>query len=518
MSAQDLGALSVEEAGDAVSGGSRHLTLLTDVARALGSGATAEESIQQVLRVLDRRLGARRSVIHGLEAEPPRMFACLSHGMTRDQWSVRYGRGIAGSVAETGRACAVARVELEPAACSELAEPFAWSAPPWSLLCVPLILNRRVVGTLSTYLRQDTSSDNALLLDLLEVVASLLAPIVGRFEAPAPGSVSTAEVSDALDSKLQQEPLIGRSPAMRPIHEAIAQVAPTNATVLIRGQSGAGKELVAQAIHRMSSRTQRAFVKVNCAALPDSLFESEVFGYERGAFTGAASRKQGRFEMAAGGTLFLDEIGELSLTSQAKLLRVLQFREFERLGGVETITTDARIVAATNKDLEQAVGQGTFREDLYYRLNVFMIQLPTLRQRQQDIGDIAEHFITRFAQAYRRPALELSREALDALLAYPFPGNVRELENVIERAVVVCEGPTIQLRHLPETVRDGSPGTWSSANTLADAVSALERRMITEALERAGGSAARAAVALGTTERVLRYKVTRYKIGRPRPR
>jgi len=518
MSAQNLDAMPGDETGHPAALVSRHLTLLTEVARALGTGQNGEESTAQVLRVLDRRLGARRAVIHGVEPEHARVFPCLSHGMTLDHWVVRYGRGVTGTLAESGRAQLTQRVDAEPAACSELAEPFAWTAPAWSLLCLPLVLNRRVIGTLSAYFRRDAGADDSVLLDILEVVASLLAPIISRFDPPWVGS--SPNRGDAEDDGLgvHQAPLIGRSPAMRPVHEQIAQVGPTTATVLIRGQSGSGKELVAQAIHRASTRAARAFVKVNCAALPDTLFESELFGYERGAFTGAAARKQGRFELANGGTLFLDEIGELSLTAQAKLLRVLQFREFERLGGVETIAADARVVTATNKDLEQAVAAGTFREDLYYRLNVFTIKLPTLRQRQQDIGDLAAHFVARYAQAHQRPAKDLSCEALEALLDYSFPGNVRELENIIERAVVVCDGPSVLPRHLPETVHDSSDGASGPAKTLVDAVSALERRMITDALAKAGGNAARAAVALGTTERVLRYKASRYHIGRSRSR
>jgi Nif-specific regulatory protein len=437
--------------------------------------------------------------------------------MTLDQWIVRYGRGVIGGVAESGRARVASRVDAEPAASSELVEPFTWTAPPWSLLCLPLVLNRRIIGTLSAYFRRDAGVDDSVLLDILEVVASLLAPVVSRFDPPSLAAAASRADATGEGLSAEQTQLIGRSPAMRPIHEQIAQVGPTNATVLIRGQSGSGKELVAQAIHRASTRAARAFVKVNCAALPDTLFESELFGYERGAFTGASARKQGRFELANGGTLFLDEIGELSLTAQAKLLRVLQFREFERLGGVETIAADARVVTATNKDLEQAVAAGSFREDLYYRLNVFTIKLPTLRQRQQDIGDLAAHFVSHYAQEHQRPAKDLSREALEALLEYPFPGNVRELENIIERAVVVCDGPSVLTRHLPETVHENE-GVGGPPRTLVDAVSALERRMITEALAKAGGNAARAAVALGTTERVLRYKASRYHIGRSRSR
>jgi Nif-specific regulatory protein len=284
-------------------------------------------------------------------------------------------------------------------------------------------------------------------------------------------------------------------------------VARTNATALIRGESGTGKELVAHAIHNNSQRARQPFVKVNCAALPETLFESELFGHERGAFTGAHTRRKGRFELAQGGTLFLDEIGELSPTTQAKLLRVLQSREFERLGGSETLRTDVRIIAATNTDMERAVSAGNFREDLYYRLNVFSIALPPLRERRADIPGLAEYFLTKYAGEHRRKIARISSGALELLSQNQWAGNVRELENVIERAVVVCDGFVIAEHHLPESVKGVTATRQAERLTLADAVSRLERQMIEEALTAARGNAARAARALGTTERIVRYKV-----------
>jgi len=286
--------------------------------------------------------------------------------------------------------------------------------------------------------------------------------------------------------------------------------------VLIRGESGTGKELVAHAIHYNSLRATKPFIKVNCAALPESLFESELFGHERGAFTGAHARKKGRFELAQGGTLFLDEIGELPLTTQAKLLRVLQFREFERLGGTETLRPDVRIVAATNVDIERAVEAGSFREDLYYRINIFTITLPSLRDRPQDIPALAEYFMRKFATEHQRKIGRISSAAMDLLSRQPFPGNVRELENVIERAVVVCKGSVIQESDLPEALRVAAAG--KEKLTLAEAVERLETRLIEEALEGEGGSLVGAARALGTTERVIRYKVRKLgiRVGRPR--
>src|SRR5436190_9580170 len=237
--------------------------------------------------------------------------------------------------------------------------------------------------------------------------------------------------------------IIGTSRAIREVYEQIAQVAPTNTTVLLRGDSGTGKELIAHAIHYNSPRAKKPFVKVSCAALPHDLIESELFGYEKGAFTGAHGLKKGRFEAAEGGTLFLDEIGELNLATQVKLLRVLQEREFERLGGTETIRSNIRLIAATNKDLEKAILAGEFREDLYYRLNVFSIFVPALRERKPDVLLLADHFLETFAREHGRPIKRISTPAIDMLASYHWPGNVRELQNTLERAVLMCDGEVI---------------------------------------------------------------------------
>jgi Nif-specific regulatory protein len=310
--------------------------------------------------------------------------------------------------------------------------------------------------------------------------------------------------------------MVGDSAAMREVYEKVSQVARTNATALLRGESGTGKELVARAIHLNSPRAARPFIKVNCAALPESLFESELFGHERGAFTGAHARKKGRFELAQGGTLFLDEIAELPLSTQAKLLRALQFREFERLGGTETLRSDARIVAASNANIEAAIAKGTFREDLYYRINVFTITLPTLRERLTDIRALAEFFMHKFAAEHQRKVGRISSAAMERLLAQPFPGNVRELENVIERAVVVSQCSVIQESDLPMALC--APVTVGAKLPLQAAVERLERQLIEDALEAADGSVVAAAHALQTTVRVVRYKIRKLGIDRARLR
>ena len=306
--------------------------------------------------------------------------------------------------------------------------------------------------------------------------------------------------------------LIGTSGPMQQLYEEVSRVAGTSTTVLIRGESGTGKELVAQAIHDHSPRARKAFVKVNCAALPETLVESELFGHERGAFTGAEQRKKGRFELASGGTLFLDEIGELSPGMQVKLLRVLQEREFERVGGTDPVRVDVRVIAASNRDLEQARANLSFREDLYYRLNVFPIFIPPLRARKADLVPLADHFAARFAGEHAKTIRQISTAAIDLLFRYDWPGNVRELENTIERAVLLADGEVIDAQHLPPAIRTAEPAHTVVSTSLSGAVQAFERSLIENALRSTDGNRSRAARLLSTTERVLSYKARKYGI------
>jgi Nif-specific regulatory protein len=315
-----------------------------------------------------------------------------------------------------------------------------------------------------------------------------------------------------LQQKYDFRNIVGTSKEMREIYEQIAQVAPSHTTVLIRGESGTGKELAAHAIHYNSQRSAKPFVKVNCAALPESLIESELFGHEKGAFTGAIARKRGRFEMAEAGTLFLDEIGDLSPAMQVKLLRVLQEREFERVGGVETVRVNVRLIAATNVDLEQAVQDGRFRSDLYYRLNVFSIYLPPLRERKTDILLLADHFLEKYGRQNGKRIKRISTPAIDMLVSYHWPGNVRELENVIERSTLVCEGSVIHGHNLPPTLQTAEGSGTVTKMSLEQAVNAFEKDLIQDVLKTARGNRARAARMLDTTERILGYKVSKYGI------
>jgi len=315
--------------------------------------------------------------------------------------------------------------------------------------------------------------------------------------------------------------LVGKSPPMQEIYSKIEQVADTRTTVLITGESGTGKELVARALHYNSSRRERPFIALNCASIPDTLIESELFGHEKGAFTGALARRLGKVELAHGGTLFLDEVGDLGMLTQSKLLRFLQEREFTRVGGTQTIKVDVRIIAATNKILEDLVPRREFREDLYYRLNVAVLSLPPLRDRREDIPYLAKHFLSKRLEAEDRPPLEISKEAMELLMRYHWPGNIRELENVIEQAMVWCRGTEITTDHLPAALKTESRHTGLRQHALAGHVSLeksvqeFERELILEALTQTGHVQTHAAALLGITRRMLKYRMDMLGIKSP---
>jgi two-component system response regulator HydG len=318
-----------------------------------------------------------------------------------------------------------------------------------------------------------------------------------------------SELRARLKDRLSFDNIIGSSPAMQEVFNVIEQVAPTRASVLITGESGTGKELVAQAIHEHGPRAPAPFVKLHCAALAETILESELFGHEKGAFTGSVGRREGRFKQADGGTLFLDEIGEISPSIQVKLLRFLQERAFERVGGNETLKVDVRVIAATNRDLPTEVAAGKFREDLYYRLNVVNIDMPPLRARPSDLLPLAAHFLERFAKENGKHIDGFADDAIERVTAYRWPGNVRELENVIERAVVLCDGPRLTAKHLPAGVGTASRGGIRiPGSTLAE----VERQLILSTLEACGGRTSQAAQMLDISVRKIQYKLHEYGI------
>jgi Nif-specific regulatory protein len=374
----------------------------------------------------------------------------------------------------------------------------------------------RTVGALGLALPYDPARDFARTTSFLKVVASLLgqAMHVDRLIAGEREHLldENLKLKRELKGRYDLKNIVGHSRPMEELYEQVAQAAPRDTTVLIRGESGTGKELVAHALHYNSPRAGKPFVRVSCAALPESLIESELFGYEPGAFTDARTQKKGRFELADKGTLFLDEVGDLSASTQVKLLRVLQEREFERLGGTHPVSVDIRLVTATNRDLEAAMAKGRFREDLFYRLNVFTIFLPPLRDRRPDIPLLADHFVEKYATRHRKDVRRISTPAIDVLMVYHWPGNVRELENCIERAVLVCDGGVLHAHHLPPTLQTAEVSGTLPRQSLGAAIEAYEKDLLLDSLKIARGNRAKAARLLQTTERIFGYRLKRYGI------
>ncbi|MEQ1728930.1 MAG: sigma 54-interacting transcriptional regulator, partial [Vicinamibacterales bacterium] len=481
--------------------------------------AFLRSSLNRVLEILGRRHGTRRSTV-GLIREGERDITVeaadgpVRSGARAATWKL--GEGITGRVVATGKPVVVPRMSQEPMFLSRVAERAELARQELSFICVPILVHRKPEGALGVDLPFRADRDYEETTKFLRVVAAMIGEAIALQRAVATERRRMADENAHLRHELKERydfsNIIGTSGPMRQVYEQIAQVARTNTTVLLRGESGTGKELIAHAIHYNSARDARPFIKVSCAALPEGLIESELFGYEKGAFTGAHASKKGRFEMAAGGTLMLDEIGELNLSTQVKLLRILQEREFERLGGTETIKTDVRLITATHKDLEQAIAAGTFREDLYYRLNVFSIFVPPLRERKPDLPLLADHFLEVFAREHGKTIRRIATPAIDMMMSYHWPGNVRELTNAIERAVVVCDGSVVHAHHLPPTLQTAESSGTVPTLALGDAVSAYEKDLIQDALKSTRGSRAKAARLLNTTQRIFNYKVLKHEI------
>ena len=495
----------------------RKLAMLVEVSQALTGTLNLQAGLYGVLEVLERRCGALRGAITLLEQDSGLLVVEAALGYPRPSGRVRYrvGEGVTGMVAESGTPAVVPRVSREPRFLHRAAGR-TQREQEISFTCVPIALDGGTAGTLGIEQRYVAGRDGERTLNALRITAGMIAQalrIQRLIDAERRQLVEeNTQLREELRERYEFTHIIGNSGPMRRVFEQVHQVVGTSATVLIRGESGTGKELIAHALHHHSPRAAKPFVRVNCAALPETLVESELFGYERGAFTGAQARRKGRFELAHGGTLFLDEIGELSPSTQAKLLRVIQEREFERLGGTETIRVDVRLITATNKDLERAQREGTFREDLYYRLNVFAICVPPLRERKSDILLMADHFVEKYARLHSRSIKRISTPAIDMLVSYHWPGNVRELENTLERAVLVADGDVIHGHHLSPTLQTAEASGTVVSGSLGEAVAAFESNLIQDALKSSRGNRARAARLLSTTERIINYKIRGYAI------
>ena len=493
------------------------LSALVEVSQSLGSTLNLRASLSHVLEVLEKSHGTHSGcvVLRDEEAGDLAVEAATGRGAEMAaRTRYRLGEGITGRVVQSGRPVVVPKVSREPLFLNKT-RVFK-TGGELSFVCVPIKADARTVGALGVTLAfaQDRGFDQEA--KFFGIVGSMIGQAVRVHKLIESERRRLLDENTKLRQELQQRydirNIVGTSRAMQQVYEQVAQVASASTTVLLRGESGTGKELVAHALHYSSPRAKKPFVKVSCGALPESLIESELFGYEPGAFTDARVQKKGRFELANGGTLFLDEVGELSLATQVKLLRVLQEREFERLGGTAPIKVNVRLIAATNKDLEASVRDGTFREDLYYRLNVYGIYMPPLRERRPDIPLLADHFVEKHAAAQGKDVKRIATSAIDMLMSYHWPGNVRELENSIERAVLVCEGGVIHAHHLPPTLQTAEVSGTLPRRSLTEAVATYEKDLILDALKSARGNKAKAARLLDTTERILGYSVRKHGI------
>jgi Nif-specific regulatory protein len=497
----------------------KELTILYETSQVIGSTLNCHEVFSDILGIFHSHLGMHRGTITLLDPITGELEIKAAHGMTVEE--VRRGKylvgeGITGKVAETGEPAVVPQIGKEPLFLNRTRSRDPVKKSDISFICVPIKMGSSVYGTLSV--DRLFSEDIAFEEDvrLLSIVASMIAQGLKIQQMVQDEKEQLLNENITLKEKLKERyslyNIVGTSHKMTEVFQMIERIARTNVTVLILGESGTGKELVANAIHFISSRATRPFLKLNCAALPDTLIESELFGHEKGAFTGATEQRRGRFERADGGTLFLDEIGTLSLTAQAKLLRVLQEWEFERIGGNRTFRVDIRIITATSKDLERSIEEGTFREDLYYRLNVFPIFMPPLRERKTDILLLADYFVEKFNQKHQKDVRRISTPAIDMLMQYHWPGNVRELENCIERAVLLCIDRVIHSYHLPPTLQTGEQSGTIPSLSFEEAMKNYEKELVIDALKNSGGNMAEAARLLKTTERVVSYSIKKLRI------
>ena len=494
-------------------------SLLFEISQTLGQAVDLQELVAPLLAAMAQQMGMLRGTLTLLNRETGEIFIDAAHGLSPSQQQrgrYKLGEGVIGKVISTGKATTIPRISQDPRFLNRTGARERGSKKEFSFICVPIRLGREVIGALSVdrEFKEGASLDEDV--RLLSIIAAMIAVDVRLQQSVQEERQrllqENARLQEELKERFRPANIIGNSNAMQAVYSLIDRVAKSDATVLIRGESGTGKELVAQAIHYHSLRAARPFVRVHCAALPETVIESELFGHEKGAFTGAIAERKGRFELAHGGTLLLDEVGDLSVSTQIKLLRVLQEKEFERVGGTETIKTDVRVIAATNRDLEEQIAAGTFREDLYYRLNVFPIHVPPLRERRTDIPLLADFFVERYSQANHKHIARISTPAIDMLMSYHWPGNVRELENCIERAALLTNEDVVHAHHLPPTLQMPQHSGALHEGTLQSVLDSVERDLIVDALKASRGNKAEAARVLGLTERIMGLRVDKHAI------
>jgi Nif-specific regulatory protein len=491
----------------------QELETLYRISRILAAGKNQKQALAEVLDVLDCELSMNRGTVTLLGPDSNDIRIEVAHNLSEEQSrKVRYrvGEGVTGKVIQSGKAMIVRKVSEEPLFLNRF-ERWNVTREEISFICVPISIGQKVIGTISV----DKSFDETARLKddqrVLSIVASMIAnDVKARSDAAIQHQRLEGEnlrLRHELEGRFRPENIIGNSSSMRDVYHQIHQVANSDTTVLVRGESGTGKELVAHAIHYSSPRAKGPFIKINCAALNENLLESEMFGHEKGAFTGAIQSRKGRLEEASGGTLFLDEIGDFSATTQVKLLRVLQEREFERVGSNRTLKTNARIIVATNRDLEKSLENESFRQDLYYRINVFPILLPPLRDRKDDVLLLADFFVEQYSKRMNKDIRRISTPAINMMVAYHWPGNVRELENCIERAILLSSDGVIHGHNLPPTLQTSDASDTIGTGSLKKRMALFERDIIVDALKRCNGNLAATARDLKTTARIIGYKV-----------
>jgi Nif-specific regulatory protein len=497
----------------------QELSLLFEISQALDKSLDLRDVLGPILSTMAEKMGMMRGTIAMFNRTTGEITIEAAYGLSQLQktrGTYRLGEGITGQVVQTGKPAVIPRIAEEPLFLDKTGARKGLEKKDVSFICVPIKIGNESIGALSADRLFDESVAFREDVRLLSIIASLIAQSMRLRQSIQEERQRLMDENVRLQQELKERfrpsNIIGNSSPMQDVFDLIAQVCKSTTTVLLRGESGTGKELFAHAIHYNSLRAAKPFVKVNCAALPETLIESELFGHEKGAFTSALSERKGRFELASGGTIFLDEVGDFSPSTQVKILRVLQEKEFERVGATRTIKTDVRVIAATNRPLEELIDQGTFREDLYYRLNVFPIHIPPLRDRKTDILLLADFFVEKYSAMNNKNVRRISTPAIDMLMSYHWPGNVRELENCIERAVLLSDEDVIHGHHLPPTLQTAEASGTVHTGTLAETLGSIERDLIIDALKSARGNMAKAARQLGVTERLMGLRVKKYAI------
>lgn len=492
----------------------RILSALLEVSKVLNSSFDLEKNLSLTMRVLGDFLEMERGSIFLLDHKTKELRIIAAHGLTKEQIArgkYRIGEGIVGRVLEKGSPLVIPNMGEEPLFLNKTGSRIKREGI--SFLCVPIIFKGELIGVLSA---DRIFKDKTITVDedirVLEIVASIIAQYVILWKHYKETEQEKENLKLELKGKYSLPNIVASSDKMQEVFEAVHRVANSKATVILYGESGTGKELIAKAIHYMSPRTKGPFIKFNCAAIPEGLLESELFGHEKGAFTGAIIARKGKFELASGGTILLDEIGDLPITLQPKILRVLQEKEFERVGGERTIKVDVRLIAATSRNLEELMSKNKFREDLYYRLNVVPIFLPALKERKEDIPILVEHFLRRFNEENTK-SVSISSDALRVLVDYNWPGNVRELENTIERMVIMSNREAITSSDLPINLKLLASKEVLNNESLKAGIEDIEKSSIITSLEQPGWVQAKVARMLGITSRQIGYKIKKYGIG-----